>query len=286
MIIKSLSRKKPTFSQLYNYMLDGAEANPFIISKNLYHTDKENVLSQFKENSKHLPKRKNGVFLYHEIISLPEQNNIPKKKQKEILYNIANKYLELRTNLNLAFGTIHEEKQHLHCHLMISSNELNSPQRQRLTKEQFKNIQKELETYKLEKFPELKDKTIYNKDLTKNPAIKSKSKDREHQLKHRTKQQSKIDQIKEITEKALLSSFTVKDFEKNLQKQGFELYTRGNTTGIIDKKNNNTKYRIKRLDLEQQFQNLLEFDKAREKEVEKIRKIREAVREIEEEREK
>ena len=73
MIIKSLSRKKPTFDQLYNYMLDGAEQKHFIISKNLYNTDKDKVLLQFKENSKLLPKRKNGVFLYHKIISLPGQ---------------------------------------------------------------------------------------------------------------------------------------------------------------------------------------------------------------------
>lgn len=69
---------------------------------------------------------------------------------------------------------------------MISSNEALSPQRQRLSKAEFSKIQKELESYKLEKFPELEDKTLYNKELTKNKAIKSKSKDRENQLKHRT----------------------------------------------------------------------------------------------------
>jgi hypothetical protein len=285
MIIKSLSRKKPTFEQLYNYMIDGAEQKHFIISKNLYNTDKEKVILQFKENSKLLPKRKNGVFLYHEIISLPEQKEIPKKKQKEILCDIANKYLEKRTNLNLAFGTIHEEKDHLHCHLMISSNELNSPQRQRLSKEEFSRIQKEIESYKLEKFPELQDKILYNKELTKNKYQKSKSKDQENQYKHRTKEQSRAEKVKEITQKAILSSFTVKDFQQSLEKYNFELYIRGQTAGIIDKNdNNNTKYRLKRLDLEPQYQNLLEFEKAREEEIEKIRGMQGKSREIERER--
>ena len=212
------------------------------------------------------------MFLYHEIISLPEQKDLPIKKQREILTHLANRYLEQRTGLNLAFGVIHEEKAHLHCHLMISSNEALSPQRQRLSKAEFSKIQKELESYKLEKFPELTDKILYNKDLTKNKAVKSKSKDHENQLKHRTGQESRAEIVQKQIEKALLSSFTVKEFEKNLQKQGFEFYLRGNTAGIIDK-SDGTKYRLKRLELETQYQNLLEFERAREKEIGKIREI-------------
>ncbi len=223
------------------------------------------------------------MFLYHEIISLPEQKDISIKKQKEILTHLANRYLEQRTGLNLAFGVIHEEKAHLHCHLMISSNDVGSPQRQRLSKAEFSKIQKELESYKLEKFPELQDKTLYNKDLTKNKAIKSKSKDRESQLKHRTKQESRAETIQKQIEKALLSSFTVKEFENNLQKQGFEFYVRGNTAGVVNK-SDGTKYRLKRLELEMQYQNLLAFERAREKEIGKIREIQ--GREVEDERER
>jgi hypothetical protein len=70
--------------------------------------------------------------------------------------------------------------------------------------------------------------------------------------------------VQKQAEKALLSSFTVKEFENNLQKQGFGFYLRGNTAGIIDK-SDGTKYRLKRLDLETQYQNLLEFERARER---------------------
>ena len=291
MIIKSLSRKKPTFEQLYNYITEGAEPtvdgsqkNHFIISKNLYNTEKNSVIQQFKDNSKLLPKRKNGVFLYHEIISFPQQTNISKKKQKEMLINIANIYLEKRINLNLAFGSIHEEKEHLHCHLMISSNEINSPQRQRLSKQEFNTIQKEIEAYKLKKFPELQDRILYNKELTRNKTQTSKSKDRENQFKHRTKTQSKVENIREVVEKTLLSSFTAKDFINNLQKHNFELYIRGNTTGIIDKINDNTKYRFKRLELEEQWQNLLEYDRVRQKEIENIKEIQRQNKEKDRER--
>jgi hypothetical protein len=169
---------------------------------------------------------------------------------------------------------------------MISSNDVGSPQRQRLSKAEFSKIQKELESYKLEKFPELTDRTLYNKDLIKNKAIKSKSKDRESQLKHRTGQESRVETVQKQVEKALISSFTVKEFEKNLQKQSFEFYLRGNTAGVIDKSDQNTKYRLKRLELETQYQNLLEFEKSREKEVGKIREIQGVNREVEREIEK
>ena len=60
MIIKSLSRKKPSFIQLYDYMIKGAEQDAFAISKNLYNTDhRRDVIAQFMANSKYLPKRKN-----------------------------------------------------------------------------------------------------------------------------------------------------------------------------------------------------------------------------------
>lgn len=286
MIIKSLSRKKPTFKQLYEYITDGAEKNPFVISKNLYNVDeKENILNQFEDNSKNLKFRSNGVYLYHEIISLPEQKDIALKKQKEILNDLANKYLEKRINLNLAFGTIHTEKNHLHCHLMISSNEINSDTRQRLSKEQFNQIQKEIESYKIEKFPELKDKILYNKEKVRNKYQSAKSKDQEEQFKHRSKKPSRSEELKEIISKILTSSFTVKEFENTLNSLNLGLYKRGETYGIIDKTTaENTKYRLKRLDSQEQFENLLAFEKVRENEIESIKKIQQKSKEIEKER--
>ena len=285
MIIKTLSRKKPSFFQLYDYMLDGAEDKDFIISRNIINPhNRKKVLDELNKNYKLLPKRKDGNALYHDIISFPHQKNIPIKRQKEILYDIANRYLEKRAENNMSFGVIHEEKDHLHCHLMISSNEKHSDTRHRISKTQLLEIQKELENYKLQEYPELGQNRLYTRERTRDKANRtSQSKDRENQLKHRTKEESRAEIIQEKVAKSLLSSYTIKEFEKNLQKQGFEFYVRGNTAGIIDK-SDSTKYRLKRLDLETQYQNLLEFEKSREKEIEKIREIQE--REVEDELER
>ena len=288
MIIKSLSRKKPSFKQLISYFhneQDLKEDDKTIISHNLFNfADKEEVLQIFDKNSKNLKFRKNGVFLYHEIISLPQQKDINIKRQKQILKNIAEYYLTKRAELQLAYGLIHEEKDHLHCHLMISSNEINSDKRERLSKEEFSRIQKEIESYKIEKFPELDDKILYNKEKTKNKYQSAKSKDQEAQFTHRTKEKSRAEEVKEIVEKSLLHCFTIKDFEKKLKESNIDFYLRGNTAGVIDLQNENIKYRIKRLDLQKQFENLLAFEKAREKEIESIKKIQAKSRDNEKER--
>jgi len=153
MIIKSLSRKKPSFEQLYDYMLNGADDKEILITRNLLkYNDKESVINQFDKNYNLLTKRKNTNALYHEIISLPHQKNMDIKKQKEIIQDLANQYLDNRTNNNLCFGVIHEEKEHLHCHLMISSNAKGSYTRHRLARAEFNEIRREVERYKLEKF--------------------------------------------------------------------------------------------------------------------------------------
>jgi hypothetical protein len=41
-----------------------------------------------------------------------------------------------------------------------------------------------------------------------------------------------VEVIREKVAKSLLSSYTIKEFEKNLQKQGFEFYVGGNTAGV------------------------------------------------------
>lgn len=280
MIIKSLSRKKPSFFQLYDYMIDGADEKEKVISKNLYQTDsRHEVLKQFTKNHNLLPERKNGNAMYHEILSLPHQKNISLARQKEILCLLANQYLEDRVQLNLAFGVIHEEKDHLHCHLMISSNEKNSNKRQRLSKTHFAQLQKDLESYKHERFPELEDRVLYNKERTKNRYQSSQSKDRENQLKHRSGEPSRNEQIQQRVSEAITLSYSLQQLKTKLKQDNLELYTRGNTAGIIDLEakeqgKQKHKYRLKRLELDEQYQNLLAFEKAKEQRQEQSREAR------------
>lgn len=280
MIIKSLSRKTETYGDLYKYFHKERCQKKYTISYNLYKTEtQDDVLSQFKKNGDLLPKRKNGVMLYHEIISLPQQKGpktLPIEKQKEILLDIAYKYLEARSPLNLAYGVIHEESEgkNLHCHLMISSNEILNPKRTRLSKERYANIQRDIEKYKEEKYPFLADKKLYNKERVKNKYQSSQSKDRENKLKHRTKKPSRTDLVQQRVREAITFSNSFDEFKERLTAYNLEFYVRGNTPGVIDiegksrglKKNN---FRLKRLNLEDSYLNLLIFEK--EKNINNIR---------------
>jgi hypothetical protein len=208
------------------------------------------------------------VSLYHELISL-ERNNLSKEKQKEILLDLANKYLETRANNHLSFGVIHEDKEHIHLHLMISSNEIEGIKRMRLSKKEFSNIQKNLELYKNQKYIELSKTNFYKqeKDL-------SKEKQQEQEIKHKRKAQTIKDKIKEDLEHTFKNSTTNTYLHNHLKNLGYSFYTRGQNIGVIYE---NKKYRLKTLGLDREYQTLLnKFEKIKNREIrrEKIKEER------------
>ena len=84
--MKSLSRKRPSFFQLYDYMIAGSDDKEFIISRNLYQAhERKEVLKQFERNYKLLPTRKNGNSMYHEILSLPTHKDISQKAKRDFV---------------------------------------------------------------------------------------------------------------------------------------------------------------------------------------------------------
>ena len=272
MIIKTLSRKKPSFFQLYDYMKDGSDDEKIAISRNLHNTNNRyQVLQEFTNNHKLTKNIKNGNALYHDIISFPNIQNISIERQKEAITILADEYLECRAKDNIAIGYIHTETNNLYLHLMISSNPKNEPNRHRLSKLQLKEIQQALELYKQQNFPELGQELIYTKEreIEEPNYQSSKSKDQEYQLKHRTKKLSRKDQLKQILAEIILDSYSKTQLQKKLQKHNLELYERGKTAGVIDleeqsKGISKVKHRFKTLGLELEYKNLLEFDRSKE----------------------
>ena len=79
MIIKSMARKAPKFAQLITYVSRDADQSPgTMFARNLYHSgaDEQVVAGQFLDNCRHLPMRKNGNALCHEVIVLEAQPSI------------------------------------------------------------------------------------------------------------------------------------------------------------------------------------------------------------------
>ena len=88
MIMKSMSRKSKSFSQLYDYLT--RDTSSFTFSRNTYSNskDKKEFVNEFYTNARHLRKARGKVFMYHEVLSL-EENNLSLERQKEILLDMS-----------------------------------------------------------------------------------------------------------------------------------------------------------------------------------------------------
>jgi hypothetical protein len=256
MIIKSMSRKSKSFSQLYDYLT--RDTSSFSFSRNTYSSpkNKKDFINEFYANAQHIRDARGKVYMYHEVLSI-EENNLSKERQKEILLDMAEKYLFQRADEHLAFGVVHEEKNNMHLHLMISANEIEGDKRMRLSKAEFKQIQQRLENYKNQKYKELKQSFMYQnkKDI-------SKKKQDEQELKNRGKKSIK-EVLKESLRDTFLKAQSQSSLENSLNSNGYTLYKRGNTVGIIY---NNKKYRLKTLGLETEYKQLFKkFEQKQER---------------------
>ena len=266
MIIKSISRSNKSFESLYTYL---TRENEFSLdSFNLYSDpyNKQETTKEFLQNSHHLNNSRGKNYLYHEIISLNE-NNLSVTQQQEILKDLVQKYITLRAENHLVFSSCHTDKEHTHIHLMISANEIMGEKRVRLSKQEFSTIQKELEQYSNSIYPELGISQHYQKTKTLN-----KSKSKEQELKQRSKKLTKKEQVRDTLKELFSKAQSKTEFKKQIQDIKLEFYTRGETVGVIY---NNKKYRLKNLGLEVEYNRMLNDFEIKENRKEKRSKQKE-----------
>lgn len=255
MIIKSMSRKTPSFGQLLEYF-DRDEAGKKLphrgrLSHNLWSQETARAESEFITNFNRKTKRKNAIALHHEVLVLPGGRQSP-EQASQTLIDLAKKYLELRAPKQLVVGQIHLDTDHPHVHLMISSNEVASEKSAWLSKQQFADIQAELEAYKLEKYPEYSEQ-FYGKERTQ----QRHKPQREQQLEVRTGKPSQKQQVAQQFLAALGKAESSKGLEKHLSEVGLSLYQRSKTLGVI-KLETGKKYRLKTLGVLTRYDNFLE----------------------------
>ena len=253
-----MSRKSKSFSQLYDYLT--RDTSSFSFSRNTYtnSNNKKEFVNEFYTNARHLRDARGKVFMYHEVLSL-EANELSIERQKEILLDMADKYLYQRAEDHLAFGVVHEEKNNMHLHLMISANEIEGERRVRLSKEEFSQIQQRMENYKNQKYKELSQSFMYHKQKEV-----SKEKQNEQELKNRGAKSIR-DTIKENLSRTFKNATSMKYVKNHLNSLGYEIYTRGKSTGIKYEAKN---YRLKTLGLEVEYNQLLKkLDRVQEREV-------------------
>jgi hypothetical protein len=139
----------------------------------------------------------------------------------------------------------------MHCHLVISSNEVESQRNKRFDKKQFGNIKEKLREYAYNKYPKL-ERIEKKKRKTR---AKTKTIDNELQYKRRTGKQSDKEIMKERLQAIFLNSQDQQSLINNLQTENIKIYQRGNTFGFLDT-STDKKYRLKTLELEDEFHKL------------------------------
>ncbi|MBT8412318.1 MAG: relaxase/mobilization nuclease domain-containing protein [Octadecabacter sp.] len=244
MIVKSMSRKAPSFGQLIGYIDRDEGQEAWRIRHNVMSRDPERIREEFERNGALLSKRRNGVYLYHEIISITRARGLDSEAQKTRLREIAEEYIASRCPDNMVFGGLHQDKDHsYHYHLMISANRAGETGRLRLTKAQFREVQVQLERHVLREFPELEQKVAIDK------RAEQKLSRGEKELERRTGKVPKKDQLRARVREALEGARDRDSLMAALGRSDLELYVRGQTLGVIDHETGK-KHRLKTLDLE------------------------------------
>ena len=248
MIIKSMTRKEPSFDTLLKYLHRGRIDARFQFYHNLYSRKNESIEREFLENAVHLRKRQGGVYLYHEILSITKSTRISEFRQKEILQEIAQQYVLSRSHRSLVYGVLHDEHRgHLHYHLMISGNEVGSPERTRISRGAFAEIKKQLEDWVLERFPELEQTRIMDKAASGEKLSRAGG-----ELKRRTGKMPERDDLKERLKTIFQMAWDKADFFRLLAAKQVKIYVRGESIGFEDLKTGR-KHQLKTLGLEAEF---------------------------------
>lgn len=230
MIIKSLTRKSPSYKQLLSYFVKEQKSSSrptdnFIIKHNVEGEQVKDWVKHFEGNEQNrIIKRSNSIKIYHETMSF---SNAEKSISKSVLMDLANKYIELRNPNALCVAVPHFDKGHAHIHFCFSGTEL-SGQSLRISREEFALFKKQLQEYQIEKYPELSHSVVEHGRKQKN-----KVKDREYQLTKRTKELSERQRTKQAIDNAYKHSLSRADFIHRLSEQGLKTYSRnGNVVGI------------------------------------------------------
>lgn len=279
MIIKSMSRKEPSFESLLAYLHRGRIDERFQFYHNLYSRRRDEVGREFVENAGHLRKRQGGVYLYHEILSIKKSTRLSEFRQKEMLQEVAQRYVLSRSQRSLVYGVLHDEHlEHLHYHLLISANEAGSAERIRLSKADFAQVKTQLEAMVQQLYLELEQGMVMSQ-----PAKGEKLSRKGGELKRRTGKTPERDDLKARLHR-VFSAENQAEFFELLAVQQVRVYVRGQSIGFEDLKTGR-KHRLKTLGLEAEFAAVnARIEQTIAKGQEKPSEPREAVQDAEQER--
>jgi len=234
MILKSMSRKEPSFGQLAAYMSDEKSDRAFDLHHNLFARDPGDIAQEFDANAQRLGKRRGGNYLYHEILSIDTRACGQSRDVREQLRLLALEFVQKRCPRNIVYGALHRDHaDHLHYHLMISANERGDNKRLRLTKAAFDVAKREIEQSALTNYPELKQTEI----LASSPQEKQERRQtregrKAQEMQKRGARLTKTEALAQELRSILAYASSQAELERLLAEKGFTFYVRGKHSGV------------------------------------------------------
>lgn len=222
------------------------------------------IIAIFRANARHLPLRRNGNVLYHEILSFAAGYRLTGDALSRAVADIGQEYLRYRAPNQLAYGTIHLDTDHIHLHLLISANEVGKPNRARLSKAQFADIQKAAEAFAMVQYPELGQSQVYG---CKRNRERLKTQAHEQAMKARTGAPSRKEALKGRLHGVFERARSIAELHALLEAEGMTFYRRGKTRGVTvrDADGTERRHRLSALGLEPHFSATVErFDRREE----------------------
>ena len=238
--------ERSSFGSLLGYFAKPDSGVAVLHNLRTHSEDLSTILAEFERNARYLSKRKNGVVLYHEVLSFhaKDKNHL----QPEVLHDLAKTWLAFRAPNALAFAKPHFDQDHVHIHLVISANNLGSAKKLRLSRTQFAQAKLKMELYQREKHPELAHSQIDHHAPSRKKARSEKENQRQRRLS-----QADMSSEKEVAKGLLLRGFTEQTSQDQLDSflaaNGFKFYQRGQKTFGVEALSSGRKYRIKTLGL-------------------------------------
>lgn len=234
MILKSMSRKEPSFGQLAAYMSDEKSDRAFDVHHNLFSRDPEAIAEEFDANAQYLGRRRGGNYLYHEILSIDTRACGQGRAVREQLRLLALEFIQKRCPRNMVYGALHRDHgEHLHYHLMISANERGERKRLRLAKAEFDQAKRGIELSARVNYPELQQAEI----IAASPQEKQERRQiregrKAHEMKKRGARLSKTEALAQELRAILVYATSQVELERMLKEKGFTFYERGKHCGV------------------------------------------------------
>lgn len=258
MIIKFLSRKSNS-GQLIKYALryilkDEKRQQPkpaeelinskeaLLIKHNIRSRTLKGFIREFDENEAfRLVRRRDSVKVFHTIISFGANDR--ELVTDKILKNVTKKYISERGPNCLYLGTKHEDKGHIHLHIVSSGTQLNG-RSARISNQKFRSIKLTMDRYQRDNYPFLVHSLpdyLNEKRLSKEALV----------TKLKTSRQTTKATLLETLEKVFAESKSQEEFIGRIRSMGHEPYTRnGRLQGLLFQ--GKTKFRFSRLGFSQE----------------------------------